>query len=196
MSQKFETSEAIVAGINKGDREAETAMVEKFGRGLLYVLEKRTGDKERAKDIYQEALLIVLQKLRNEPLSDPSKLAAYLHSTAINLHIGQVRKEIRQNTTTDTDLMETISLGSDNQYQALVEERAGEAISRLIDELNNERDRRILLLYYIQDNDKEEVCKELNLSHRHFDRVISRARLRFRELVEDRQDEIPLETIA
>ncbi len=182
---QFETSDAIVTGIVEGDRNAEQAMIEKYGPALTYLLEKRTGDRETAKDIQQEAFLIVLQKLRKEPLSDPSKLSAYLHNTAVNIFIGEKRKEARRNTTFDTTLLDTIAESCDDQYLNLVRERAQSAVKQMIYDLQNARDRQILTLYYIEDIDKDLICQVLELSSRHFDRVISRARARFKELVED-----------
>jgi RNA polymerase sigma-70 factor (ECF subfamily) len=157
------------------------------------VLEKRTGDRERAKDLQQEAFLIVLQKLRAEPLQDPSKLSAYLQNTAINLYIGEVRKEIRRNTTADSELIDAFAGTETDQFQELVQARAQAAVKQIIKELKNERDRKILTLYYIEESDKEQICQELDLSLRHFDRVISRARTRFRQLIEDNPDEALLE---
>lgn len=193
MSKLFETSEAIVAGIVEGNRLAEKAMVEKYGKPLIFILERRTNNRESAKDLVQDTFLVVLQKLRSEPLQDPSKLGAYLQRTAINLHIGEVRKYIRRNTTADSELLETIAESEGDQHRRLVEERAKIAVRKLISELHNKRDRIILTLYYIEEDDKEVICRELDLSIRHFDRVISRARSRFRELIDSRTDEIPLE---
>ncbi|NKB33114.1 MAG: sigma-70 family RNA polymerase sigma factor [Pseudomonadales bacterium] len=193
MSKLFETPEAIIAGISKGDQEAETAMIEKYGRALMYILEKRTGDKERAKDLQQETFLVVLQKLRREPLSDPTKLAAYLQNTAVNLHIGEIRKEVRRKTSPNSDYIEAIESSNNDAYRDLVNARSKVAVKQLLEELQNARDRKILTLYYIEEKDKVSICEILDLSHRHFDRVISRARSRFREIVESRKDEIPLE---
>lgn len=193
MSKSFETSEAIVAGIVEGDRLAEKAMVEKYRKPLVFIIERRTNNRENAKDILQDTFLIVLQKLRTEPLKDPSKLGAYLQRTAINLHIGEVRKSIRRNTTTDSELIDAYAESEGDQHQKLVDERAKIAVKKLLSELHNERDRNILTLYYIQEGEKDAICEELELSLRHFDRVISRARSRFKELMDGRQDEIPLE---
>jgi len=48
------------------------------------------------------------------------------------------------------------------------------------------RDRDLLMRFYLHDEDKALICRELNLSEEHFNRVIFRARNRFRELLEHR----------
>ncbi len=196
MSEQFETSESIVAAIYQGDRNAEEALVRKYGRALSYILDRRTGDKERAADLQQETFLIVIQKLRNKPLEDPSKLAAYLQSTAVNLYIGEIRKESRRKTSPDSTLIDAIARSTEDVYQDLLRQQAGSATRQMLDELNNERDREILKLYYLDDKDKTEICDELDLSHRHFDRVISRARLRFKSLIEDQLDDLSSEALS
>jgi hypothetical protein len=44
----------------------------------------------------------------------------------------------------------------------------------------------VLVRFYLDDEDKEKICSELRLSEEHFNRVIFRARNRFRELLERR----------
>ena len=45
------------------------------------------------------------------------------------------------------------------------------------------RDRDVLDRFYLRDQDKARICKELGLTPANFDRVISRARIRLRELL-------------
>ena len=53
----------------------------------------------------------------------------------------------------------------------------------LFDELRMERDRQILLRYWVYDEDKESICSALGIPEDHFHRVIHRAKVRFRELL-------------
>lgn len=179
----YETNAAIVAGIQQGDARAENAFVEKFAARLGYILGRRTADSELAADLQQEALLIVLEKLRVNALNEPEKLGAYLQQTAVNLYIGHVRRQVRQQTASNTELIESLSSETD-QYVDLLRERAASAVLEVIASLSNERDRLIMKAFYIDEKEKAVICAELDLSHRHFDRVISRARDRFRKLVE------------
>lgn len=179
----YETNAAIVAGIQHLDRDAENAFVGKFAGRLAYILRQRTTDSELVADLQQEAFVIVLEKLRANALKEPEKLGAYLQQTAVNLYIGHVRRQARQQTASNTDLIESLSAEAD-QYLELVREQAGAAILDVIDKLSNERDRLIIKRFYLDEKEKAQICDELDLSHRHFDRVISRARERFRKLVE------------
>lgn len=179
----YETNAAIVAGIQQLDRSAENAFVEKFAPRLAYILRQRTADVELAADLQQEAFIIVLEKLRDNALNEPEKLGAYLQQTAVNLYIGHVRRQARQQTASNTELIETLASERD-QYQELVRQQAAGAVRGVIENMGNERDRTIIKAFYLDEKEKAEICDELDLSYRHFDRVISRARDRFRKLVE------------
>jgi RNA polymerase sigma-70 factor (ECF subfamily) len=178
-----ETPAALATAIGRGDRTAEAALYTRYYRQTLFILERKTGDPELAKDLCQEAFCIVLERLRSNPLADPDKLPVFLHSTAVNLYIADVRKSDRRKTFTDQALLDGVADGTQNQYRALLRERSGEAVRRLIDAMESTRDRMLLYQYYIEEKDKDQVCAELGLTHRHFDKVLFRAKQRFKELL-------------
>ena len=48
--------------------------------------------------------------------------------------------------------------------------------------VSSDRDREILFRFYLAEDDKERICRDLGLTAVHFNRVLFRARERFREL--------------
>ena len=58
----------------------------------------------------------------------------------------------------------------------------------LLNDLKNARDREILFRSFVLDHDKIEICEALELSKENFDRVIYRAKRRFRQILEDQSD--------
>jgi DNA-directed RNA polymerase specialized sigma24 family protein len=48
-----------------------------------------------------------------------------------------------------------------------------------------ERDRELLIRFYVHDQDKQKICRELGLKSLHFNRVLFRAKNRFRKLLEE-----------
>ncbi len=179
----YETPAALATAIGRGDTTAEAALYTRYYRQTLFILECKTGDPELAQDLCQEAFCIVLERLRHNPLADPDKLPAFLYSTAVNLYIAEVRKADRRKTFTDQALLDDVADKTQNQYRALLRERSGEAVRRLIAAMENTRDRMLLYQYYIEEKDKAQVCADLGLTHRHFDKVLFRAKQRFKELL-------------
>ena len=60
------------------------------------------------------------------------------------------------------------------------------AIRKVLQELPNLRDRQLLVRLYLNDEDKSSICRDLNLTEEHFNRVVYRARERFRVLLNKR----------
>jgi hypothetical protein len=56
----------------------------------------------------------------------------------------------------------------------------------VLHQLGNERDRQILLRFYIAEEDKDRISADYGLSSLQFNRVLHRARQRYRELLVER----------
>ena len=63
---------------------------------------------------------------------------------------------------------------------------AGLAVRALLRELPQPRDRLMLKRFYLEDHDKELICHEMQLSEAAFNQALSRARRRFRQILEER----------
>jgi RNA polymerase sigma-70 factor (ECF subfamily) len=63
----------------------------------------------------------------------------------------------------------------------LADERAGVA-RKVLSELGTDRDRQILFRFYVAEESKARICADLGLNSLHFNRVLFRARERYREL--------------
>ena len=178
--------EALVDRIRNGDPAAETELVRRFSRPLMTMLRHRTGDIQHAEDLHQDTFVVVLQRLRAGGIEDPARLSAFLHKTALNLLIGDYRKQSRRKTHADTDLVQREADHDSDQLGNLIRAESDRAVRAMIQELPNPRDRELLYRFYILQQEKPIVCQALGLSTEHFDRVISRARGRFRQLISER----------
>lgn len=180
-----EIAAGIAARIRAGDREAESELVRRYGNGLLYLLKRRAGDPELALDLRQETFRIAIEKLRVGTIEQPERLAAYLRGMALNLLTAQRRKDFRRATTADTDVVETAAdpREASQPYDDVAREQVRSAVGALLAELKTPRDREILTRLYIEDQDKDVICAALGVDSLHFNRVLFRAKERFRELL-------------
>ncbi|MEN7344254.1 MAG: sigma-70 family RNA polymerase sigma factor [Pseudomonadota bacterium] len=188
--QSNESPTDLVARIAAGDATAEDAFYRRYSRSIMTMLRNRVGDVQHAEDVHQDTFIIVLDRLRRNDISDPSKVAAFLHKTAVNVLIGNIRKETRRQTYADSDRIERVLDDRDNHIEVLIRDESRDAVRQLIEELKNERDRQLILRFYVLQQDKPLICDALDLTSVHFDRVISRARKRFRELVLRQEPEL------
>lgn len=179
-----EVAADLVRRIQAGDAAAETELVERYSRGLLYVLRRMAGDPALAEDLHQETFRIVLERLRVRGLEEPERLAGFLHRTAKNLFVAGYRKGVRRKTDGEAAGMEGVPDPAWGPLHEAVRQEEAALVRRLIGELDTDRDRQILYRFYIAEEDKERICADLELSSLHFNRVLFRARQRFKELLE------------
>jgi RNA polymerase sigma-70 factor, ECF subfamily len=190
-----EIAAELVARIGRGARDAEEAMVRRYGAGLLYLLRRRTRDSDLALDLRQDTFRVAIEKLRSSPLDEPQHLAAYLRAVALNLWIAHQRKAVRRATSVDSEAVEAAADPRESgPFDNVSREQVSAAVGVLLDELGTPRDREILTRVYLRDEDKDEVCAALGVDSTHFNRVLFRAKQRFRELLvrADRRNKLRL----
>jgi RNA polymerase sigma-70 factor (ECF subfamily) len=173
----------LVARIGRGARDAEDAMIRRYGPGLLYLLKWRTRDSELALDLRQDTFRVALEKLRAGPIEEPARLAAYLRGVAVNLFIAHKRKDSRRATTADWEAVEAAADEGGGPFDHVSREQLSRAVGVLLEELGTPRDREILTRFYLKEEDKESVCAAIGVDSAHFNRVLFRAKQRFRELL-------------
>lgn len=186
----------LVARIGRGDGAAEHEMVARYERGLVYLLRRRAGDPDLALDLCQDTFRIAIEKLRAEPLNEPERLAGYLRGVAVNLVVGLERKNVRRATTSDSEKVEAAADPAAGPFDDVSSEQVGAAVRRLLGELRTPRDREILTRLYIHDEDKDSICRSLGIDSTHFNRVLYRAKQRFRELLLDAERSSGLRLVA
>jgi RNA polymerase sigma-70 factor (ECF subfamily) len=173
--------------IREGDSSAESELVRQFEPGLRVLLRRRTGgDHGLLQDLVQETLLIVLQRLRGDGIDDPQRLAAFAAQTARNLAIASLRKAERQRTDVDSDATDRNPDPGQGVAACAADHEAALAVRALLRELPQPRDRLMLKRFYLDDDAKEVICRELELTEAAFNQALSRARRRFRQILEER----------
>lgn len=180
---EHEIAADLARQIGQGVRAAEEALVARYGPALHFLLKKRTRDSELALDIRQDALRVVIEKLRAGTLEQPERLAGYLRGVALKLCGAERRKELRRATTADSDAVEAVAAERADPAEHLSEEQLKRAVRELLAELSTPRDRDILTRVYLLEEDKDAICAALGVDSLHFNRVLFRAKQRFRELL-------------
>jgi RNA polymerase sigma factor (sigma-70 family) len=176
-----QTSE-LVNRIESGDEFAESELVERYARSIKLILLKRTGSVQLANDLCQDTFVVVLRKLRAGDLKKPQSLSAFIRQTAVNISIDHFRKEKRYIHQDDG----TIALHHphrDHKARSIDGKATRLVLEDALDQLSVLRDREILRRFYLADEDKTTICSDLELSSKHFDRVLYRAKQRMRVLI-------------
>jgi RNA polymerase sigma-70 factor (ECF subfamily) len=174
----------LVSRILAGDQQAEAELVERYSRGVTFILRRETGGATEAEDLHQETFRIALEKIRRGDLREPEKLSGFLCSIARNLAIDYFRRASRQASIVDMEEVASQAPSAPDQLQELLRQEKASLVRQVINELPSDRDRQILFRFYIAEEEKERICADLGLTAIHFNRVLHRARERYKELYE------------
>lgn len=171
--------EEVVRRIRAGDPGAENELVQRYRRGVAAILRRSGADSAIAEDLAQETFALGLRKIREGEVRQPERLAGFLSSLARNLAIEHFRRAAARRIAGSPDV-DVASPALSPLEELLRAERAA-LVRTVLAELPSERDRQILLRFYLSEEDKDLICKDLGLSSLHFNRVVFRARERYRD---------------
>jgi len=151
--------------------------------GLRALILRRVRDPEVAADILQDAAVTTLEKLRNGEIAHPENVGGFLYRVALN-HLRNHRRKDRSPLSSAAALDDLHAAEDDPDWARVGRPQWAAAARRMLEEMPGARDRELLSRFYLNDEPKEQICRDLQLSQEHFNRVIFRARNRFRELLE------------
>lgn len=171
----------LVARIQAGEKSAEDELVQQYSRGVSIILNRATGDRSVAEDLFQETFQVALEKIRRGEIREPDRLSGFICSVARNLASDHFRRSRRVEQFADPDEADLIPESAPSQLDRLLLKEKTKMIRKLLQEMS-ERDRQILYRFYIAEEDKDRICADLQLSSLHFNRVLHRARERYRDL--------------
>ena len=177
----------LASRVAAGDSAAEVELYERYHRGLLFLLRRFTHSPEQAEDLRQETFRIVFERLRGRGLDEPEGLLGFLRGTARNLALAERRKTARRPRETSPEALAEMPDPAPSAADALLRTEDAHRFRRLLGELRVERDRQLILRFYVAGDAKEEICDALDLDASHFKRVLFRARQRFKQLVAERR---------
>lgn len=171
----------LVNRILAGDAIAENEMINRYRAGLKAMLFKRTRDRHTAEDIEQDTWVLAVQKIRADELKDKGKLKSFILSIGRNRAVMEYRGAKNQYHDSD-DKLADVAVKDSAPEEDIDKKRMAEVVRKLLLELPKTRDREILRRFYLLDHDKQDICRSYELSPAHFDRVLYRARNRFKDI--------------
>ncbi len=174
----------LIAKIDSGDSRAESELVSHFAPALRLILQKRYQDEQLRQDVFQDTFRVLIESIRSKSLKNPKALSSFIQSTAINLAREYIYQEGRHRVIDEPGEIDRVISTEFNNEKRLEKEELISFVRNVTQSLETDRDRLILIRYYLEEQDKELICKELDLESAHFDRVLYRAKQRLRKLIE------------
>lgn len=172
-----------LARLRDRDAETEKHFVGHFSNAIRLSLRYRLRSWQLIDDIRQETFLRVLNFLRSDKSMDhPERLGAYVHSVSINVMMELLRASTRHPAMPE-DAQEMVDQGVNPEGEAVTRERK-DLVRSILEELPD-KDRKILRAVFLEDVDKDEVCKRFDVTRDYLRVLVHRAKLRFRAALDN-----------
>jgi RNA polymerase sigma-70 factor (ECF subfamily) len=166
------------------DRAAIESLIAKQYTGLRLLILRRTGDAEVAADLLNEAACTAWEKWQGGLINRPEEIGGYIFQVAMNLLRNHRRSMAeRSDRRAPPEILGSLP-DATVATDLWLEKKVALQVRRILQELRTPRDREILTRFYLQDQDKDVICRDLSLDTDQFDRVLHRARGRLKELIE------------
>jgi RNA polymerase sigma-70 factor (ECF subfamily) len=171
-------NEDYVIRLTQGDAETEAHFTQYFGALLLIKLRGRVRSPQLAEDARQETFLRVLQVLRNKGgIQHPERLGAFVNSVCENVLLEMFRAGSRFQQAPE-NAIEPADGAPGAESQCLSEERKN--IIRRVMATLTKSDQQILRKVFLEEQDKDEICKEMSIDRNYLRVRVHRALARFR----------------
>jgi RNA polymerase sigma-70 factor (ECF subfamily) len=171
----------LVHRIRRGNEDAEAELVKRYRRGVTAIVAKVGQGRVPVEDVCQDVLATAIEKIRADALRGPERLSGFVAGLARTMAMDHIRKARARDAIEARMPIVPAAPAPDAVSQLLQQERAA-MVRAVLAELESTRDREILFRFYLAEDDKEQICRELGLTAVHFNRVLFRARERYREL--------------
>lgn len=162
-----------------GEQETEQQFVSYFSELLRIKLRRALRNDQAVEDARQETFLRVLHVLkRKQGLTNPEKLGAFVNGVCSNVLIEYYRSLSRHSSPPE-QRVDVPEAGPDPEAEYVSEERKW-AVRQILEQLPD-RDRKILRLLFLEEKEKDEVCRICGVNRDYLRVLLHRAKNRFRE---------------
>jgi RNA polymerase sigma-70 factor (ECF subfamily) len=167
-----------VSALTEGDPETERHFAAYFGELIRIKLRSRLRSPQLIEEVRQETFLRVLNTLRRKGgLQHPERLGAFVNTVCNNVMMESIRGESRTSPYPDEGF-DPVDSRVDIESDLVTEERK-EMVKKVLESLPTKQ-RELLHLVFIQERDKDEVCRLLNVDREYLRVLIHRAKDCFR----------------
>jgi len=176
--QSFDDS--YVALLRAGDFRTQEHFGAYFTALIQVKLRSRLQSREAIEDIRQETFARFYVALREGKILHPERLGSFVNSVCNNVLLEHYRAAARHSSLDDEEQRDFPAFGID-LLGILVARETEKKVREVLDQLP-ERDRRLLREVFLEERDKDEVCREFGVDREYLRVLLHRAKRSFKSL--------------
>jgi RNA polymerase sigma-70 factor, ECF subfamily len=176
----FSFDKAYVDRLRDGDPQTEKHFVAYFGQILGIMLRARMLTPERVDDVRQETFSRVISTLRRDGgVKQPERFGAFVNSVCKNVYYESNRESQRSQPLMDSHL-ETPDKVIDLE-RSLITQETKVMVREILGEMS-QKDRDLLKAVFLEEGDKDEICRQFGVDRDYLRVRLHRAKERFKEV--------------
>lgn len=178
LQERFSFDEEYVRRLREGDQATEEHFASYFGDLIHIKVASRLRSAQSADDVRQETLLRVIRNLRGGSIEHPERLGAYVNTVCNHVILEMFRRDKRLNQFPED--FPDIPSGQTSAETALLKRERRTLVMEALDQLSP-KDRELLRRVCLEEQDKDSVCKEFQVTRQYLRVLLHRSRHRLRE---------------
>ena len=180
----FTFDKAYVERLRSGDPSTEQHFVAYFEQLLRIKLRSRMLTSDKVEDLRQETFIRVIAAVRKDGVRQPERFGAFVNSICNNVLLEHYRSSAK-NQPMEEVYMEIPDKILDLEGMLVTKESA-QRVRRILDGMPK-RDRDLLRAIFLEEKEKDTVCRELGVDREYLRVLVHRAKDKFRALYEKGQ---------
>ena len=174
----------LIARIYQDDDEALILLTQKYYQWLLVIVQIRFPQSQFHEDVVHDTFLTAVDAIKQKKIKDAKKFKSFLRSCAINIAHEYYRKDKRYQSDVSNEWLDQLESTTSDLFEQYDFDKKKLLAQKMLECMTMERDQLILKYHYFEGWKKADVCQQLDLSPDQFDKVIYRAKLRLKALVD------------
>jgi RNA polymerase sigma-70 factor (ECF subfamily) len=172
--------ESYVERLRAGDFRTQEHFVAYFSELIQLKLRSRLNSPQAIEDVRQETFTRVFVALRGGKIRQPERLGAFVNSMCNNVLLEHYRASSRDSSLEDEEQQDFPAVSVD-VLGAMAAKQMAEKIREILEEMP-ERDRRLLKEIFLDERDKDAVCRDFGVDRDYLRVLLHRAKQSFKSL--------------
>lgn len=165
-----------------GDFRTQEHFVSYFSELIRLKLSKRLHSHSEVEDARQETFARVFAALRRpDGIREPERLGAYVNSVCNNVLLEYYRSSSQEVTSDDEEAEANIPDPAISVVDVIANRQIQRNVREILDQLQ-EKDRRLIKEIFLEERDKDDVCRDLGVDREYLRVLLHRAKKSFKSV--------------
>jgi RNA polymerase sigma-70 factor (ECF subfamily) len=177
--------ESYIERLRAGDSHTQEHFGAYFTALIQVKLRSRLQSREAIEDVRQETFARFYVALRDGKILHPERLGSFVNSVCNNVLLEHYRANVRHgsldSSPNDDDNPKELPANTVDLLDALEAKEKEQKVREILEQMS-ERDRRVLREVFLEERDKDEVCRDFGVDREYLRVLLHRAKQSFKTL--------------